>query len=397
MDPNRFDGITRRYATTTTRRAAIRGLAGGGLLAALGFRGAASNNVVMAASTCTWNWTGNVRLGPDTGVLMVAGASQPGEITGTLSLPIGDDGAIDQGQLVLADGTTMTVVGHAAGRGVNLRLQGANGAMLIAVGTGEQAITNCAGSIDGPLTGPQLGDLGEWHAVASGAAGGNTGSAGVAAIGTTGGTTTNANTTTPPNPADTDTDTGASDGGGGGSTCASGVVCGGVCCEPAPGLTPDSITCNAGACECTYSCAAAGCDGGTGTIVNTCGSDPQPHCHSECNMPDDNGCGDMTCPDGQTLDVDTCTCQPMGGGGDACNGADMLNDANNCGFCGVVCASGFCQNGVCTDSDPCVQTGLTNCNSLCVDIQNDAENCGGCGIHCPSGQCIEGNCTEVIH
>lgn len=171
MDPNRFDALTRRYATATTRRDAVRGLAGGGLLAAFGFRGASSAKVA-AASTCTWSWTGNVRLGPDTGALLVTGTSQPGELKGTLSLALGDDGAIDQGQLVLADGTTMAVVGQAAGRAVNLRLQGSNGRILIAVGTGEQAITACAGKIDGPLTGPQLGDLGEWHAVASGANGG---------------------------------------------------------------------------------------------------------------------------------------------------------------------------------------------------------------------------------
>lgn len=388
MDPNRFDALTRRYATATTRRDAVRGLAGGGLLAAFGFRGASSAKVA-AASTCTWSWTGNVRLGPDTGALLVTGTSQPGELKGTLSLALGDDGAIDQGQLVLADGTTMAVVGQAAGRAVNLRLQGSNGRILIAVGTGEQAITACAGKIDGPLTGPQLGDLGEWHAVASGANGGSSGSSGGAAPNA--GTGANPTTTAKP------TVSATSGAGGGGNTCASGVVCGGVCCQPAPGLTPDSITCNAGACECTYSCAAAGCGGGTGTIVNTCGSDPQPHCHSECNVPADNGCGDMTCPDGQTLNADTCTCQPTGGGGVTCNGADLLHDANNCGVCGVVCGSGFCQNGVCADSDPCVQTGRTNCNSQCFDTQNDPENCGGCGIHCPSGQCIEGNCTDVVN
>jgi hypothetical protein len=141
--------------------------------------------------------------------------------------------------------------------------------------------------------------------------------------------------------------------GGGGDTsgCASGVVCGGVCCEGAPGLTPDSITCNGGFCECTYSCLSAGCGEGDGFIVNTCGSDPEPHCHSECNVPDDNGCGDMGCPEGQTLDVDTCTCIDNGGGGqvDDCGGADFMNDANNCGFCGNVCPSGQCFEGNCTD------------------------------------------------
>jgi len=386
MDPNQFDTLTRHYATSTTRRNAIRGLAGGGLLAALGFRSAAPARVA-AASTCTLDWTGNVRLGPDTGVMLVTGASQPGELKGTLTLSLGDDGSIDQGQLSLLDGTTMVVVGQTVGRSLNLRLTNNNGAMLVAVGTGEQSIAACTGRADGSLTGPQMGDLGEWHAVATGGATSTT-------TGNQGGVASNANTSTAGNttvvPADNTSNTN--------TTCASGVICEGVCCTPAPGLTADSITCNAGACECTYSCAAAGCDGGDGVIVNTCGSDPQPHCHSECNVSTDNGCGDMTCPDDQTLDTDTCTCTPNDGGGAGdCGGADLLHDANNCGTCGVVCDSGFCQNGVCTESDPCVQTGLTNCNSLCVDIQNDPQNCGGCGTQCPSGQCIEGSCTEVIH
>ncbi len=343
MDPNRFDALTRRTATATTRRDALRGLAGGGLLAVLGFKAVQD---AAAQATCTMTWTGNVRLGPDTGVMLVPGASTPGELTGTLTVTLGDDGAIDQGQLQLPDGTTMTVVGQATGRALNLRLTDTTGRVLVAVGTGEQAIAACSGRIDGSLTGPQNGDLGEWHAVASGATGGATG------------TTSGAATTNPPAGAPT---TGSGSGGtatetptepasGDTSGCASGVVCNGVCCEGAPGLTPDSITCNAGFCECTYSCMSAGCGEGDGFIVNTCGSDPQPHCHSECNVPDDNGCGDMTCGDGETLDVDTCTCIPDGGGQmDNCGGADLMNDANNCGFCGNICPSGQCIEGNCTD------------------------------------------------
>ncbi len=345
MDPNRFDALTRRTAAATSRRDAIRTFAGGGLLAALGIKAVQD---AAAQGTCTLDWTGNVRLGPDAGAMIVPGAAQPGELKGTMTLSLGGDGAIEQGQLTLPDGTSMTVVGQATGRALSLRLTDGSGRVLVAVGAGEQAITACSGRIDGSLTGPQNGDLGEWHAVASGGTGG-----------TTSGAPGGAATTNPPagtgttNPGTTSTQAPAESPGGGGDTsgCASGVVCNGVCCEGAPGLTPDSITCNGGFCECTYSCMSAGCGQGDGFIVNTCGSDPEPHCHSECNVPDDNGCGDMTCGEGETLDIDTCTCIPDGGGGqvDDCGGADFMNDANNCGFCGNVCQSGQCIEGNCTD------------------------------------------------
>ena len=95
---------------------------------------------------------------------------------------------------------------------------------------------------------------------------------------------------------------------------------------------------------------SAGCGEGDGFIVNTCGSDPEPHCHSECNVPEGTGCGDMTCNEGETLDIDSCTCIPDGGEGtDECVFADLMTDPNHCGFCGNVCPSGQCIEGNCTD------------------------------------------------
>ncbi len=367
MDPNRFDALTRRTATASTRRDAIRAFAGGGLLAAIGLKAVPA----AAQDTCTLDWTGNVRLGPDAGVMIVPGAAQPGELKGTMSLSFGGDGAIDQGQLQLPDGTTMTVVGQATGRALNLRLTDATGRVLVAVGTGEQPISACSGRIDGSLTGPQNGDLGDWHAVASGGTGGAP--AGAATTNPIGVPATEPSTVPG---GSTDSSEGDSDSSG----CASGVVCNGVCCEGAPGLVPDSITCNAGFCECTYSCMSAGCGQGDGFIVNTCGSDPEPHCHSECNVPDDGGDGG----DGEGMDD--------------CGGADLLNDPNNCGFCGLVCGSGFCQNGVCAESDPCTPTGRTNCNNQCVDLMTDPNHCGACGLPCGDGwECSGGECFPILN
>jgi hypothetical protein len=322
-----------------------------------------------------------------------AGPNKDKTYSGALNFSIGDNGAIDAGSFDLDDGTSLSLVGQATGRAINVRIKLADGGVLALTGTADLDLLLCRGDASGVFGGPSDTDIGTWR---TGDSGGSSSSSGTTSSGS-GSSNSGSGTTT-----SSGSSTGGGNAGGGGNTssggsegggCASGVVCNGVCCAPAPGLSADNITCNAGACECTYSCASAGCDGGDGFIVNTCGSDPEPHCHSECNVPDDNGCGDITCDGGQQLDLDSCTCVPV----DDCGGADLLHDANNCGFCGVVCGSGFCQNGVCADSDPCIQTGLTNCDSLCFDTQNDPENCGGCGIHCPSGQCIEGNCTDVIH
>lgn len=305
MDPNRFDALTRRYATATTRRAALGGLVGGGLLAAFGHAPA------RAATTCTLSWTANVRFGPSTGAMLVAGGTLPGELKGTLSLALGDDGAIDQGQLRLADGSTVTVVGQALGRALHLRLQTGNGQALVAVGTAEQAVASCTGMIDGSLTGPQAGDLGEWHAVAGGATGGSTGGT----AGTTGGAVATNPAPAAPNPtvpAAANPTVSATSTTTGGNNCASGVVCGGVCCIPRAGYTPDQIACDGASCACTYSCQAAGCPyGGTDHSFSVgCEDRPDALCGENCNFNPDTGCGTLTCAPGTTLDPDTCTCNP---------------------------------------------------------------------------------------
>ena len=268
MDAGRFDSISRSFARRKSRRAAIQSLGAAGLVAALGVEPASA-----ASGNCSMHIVAKTSVGSNANKTY----------SGTLNFSIGDNGAIDTGTFDLDDGSSLSLVGQATGRAINLRITLADQSTLAFVGAADIDLLLCRGDASGVFGGPDDSDIGTWH---TGNGGSSSGSSG---------TTNNSGSTT--SSSGTTTGSGGSSGGGNssGGGCASGVVCNGVCCAPAPGLSADNITCNAGACECTYSCASAGCGGGDGSIVNTCGSDPEPHCHSECNVPDDNGCGDMTC------------------------------------------------------------------------------------------------------
>ena len=74
---------------------------------------------------------------------------------------------------------------------------------------------------------------------------------------------------------------------------------------------------------------------------------------------------------------------------------DAQTDVNNCGGCGVACASGeSCSAGVCVTSDPGCDSGQTECGDSCVDTNTDGAHCGGCNNACLAGQtCDGGTCT----
>jgi hypothetical protein len=265
MDGDRFDSLSRFLGRRTSRRLVL-GRAGAGGAGALAATVGLAHSRAAAQNTCSIDLVATVLLG----------SSKDTTIAGKLTFKIGDDGAIDSAELVTDNGNSFSAVGQATGRALNLRIDLGDGTFLSLNGTAQQDVLLCRGAMAGVFSGPQADDLGSWSVNSGGSAASGSAASGGAASATA-------------TPGSDDSGSGSGDGNGdsGNADCPSGVVCGDVCCAAFGDLTPDQITCNAGACECTYSCAAAGCGGGDGMIVNTCGSDPEPHCHSECNAGED--------------------------------------------------------------------------------------------------------------
>jgi hypothetical protein len=164
-----FGALAKSVASAPSRRQLLRTLGGGGLLAGLGVAfGRASAPIAVTAQEepCAISFVGTVRLGPSAGH-MLHGGTTPGEVSGDLSFTPDHDGAIAHGQLQLQDDTMVPVVGQLHGRAINLRLDFGSQHVLVAVGAAEQDLATCQGAVDGLLTGPQLGDLGDWHGTLS--------------------------------------------------------------------------------------------------------------------------------------------------------------------------------------------------------------------------------------
>lgn len=95
-----------------------------------------------------------MRRGPDTGL----------SLDGLLALGLSPAGAVDHGQLVKADGTTVPVVGQVTGRAVNLLFTLGRGKTIYRVGTAQHPLAGCQ---PGTLVGPAAGDSGDWALVAN--------------------------------------------------------------------------------------------------------------------------------------------------------------------------------------------------------------------------------------
>src|SRR5215212_2689119 len=173
MDADRFDSLSRSIAAPTTRRATL----GAMVASALGLGAVAPTVQAAQGQVCTMAFVTTVRLGPSVSQPLTPDGNQPGQLQGELRFSLSQTGNLENAALQLSNGTTLPVVGQATGHALQLRIALDKNLALVAQGVGAEEIAACKGAVDGTTSGPQTGDLGEWHARAKGLTG-ETGAAG---------------------------------------------------------------------------------------------------------------------------------------------------------------------------------------------------------------------------
>ena len=93
----------------------------------------------------------HVRQGPSAGL----------DLSGLIMLQADATGAL-KGVWTLADQTTVTIVGQATGRAINLLLTLPDGRVVFGVGTADRAWGDRVSIIGGVGTGPEPGDMADW-------------------------------------------------------------------------------------------------------------------------------------------------------------------------------------------------------------------------------------------
>ncbi|MDQ2682694.1 MAG: hypothetical protein M3Y37_04130, partial [Chloroflexota bacterium] len=364
MDASQFDNMSRRLAGRSTRRDAVRT---GGLMAAVagafGVRSVArAQDDDEDAEECTWAFRARV----------IGGPNEDAEYDGTMQVEIERDGAIDRGTLETDTNDEYQVVGNTRGKAISLRVKIGRDLALALTGVGDRDIRSCQGSISGTFAGPEYGDYGVWEITRrpGGGNGNDDGEDGPGGAGPIATATTGSGGGNPPgNPTPTPDDSGDSDPGPTNTPCAP------QDCGLAKMWDPD---------QCMCVCYDGGVD---------CGPDVCCPSGAVCD-----GMGGCSCPPGTTLCGNACVAE--------CSGSQIL-DYNTCTCtsdcpagqvkCGNQCL-GQCSPGTTLNTNTCMcedicPAGQDFCNGACIDIVNDVNNCGFCGNNCPPGMpCIAGSC-----
>lgn len=194
-----------------------------------------------------------------------------------------------------------------------------------------------------------------------------------------------------------------------GQSCSAAAQC-------ASGNCVDSVCC-ASACEgqcqvcvSTGSCVrnSSGAPTGGRQGCNGVGTECQGACDGSsdsCAYPDVTSvCGEMSCS-GDSSQMNYKTCDGMGScslnASDECSsstyclGAGCVAKKGDGNACSVAaeCSSGNCTTDASTDSSLCCASGLSNCDSSCVNLQSNEQHCGSCSEVCGANySCKAGHC-----
>ncbi len=343
MDSKSFDSWTRSRAATTNRRKMVGWSLAAGVAAAMSKVLPASAQFGGSGDgTCTYDVTLTSSL--------TAGAN----VTGTLEIAIGQNGAIDSGSLTLQGQPAASVVGQATGSAIDLLASLSDGSTVSLTGVGPSAIADCAGTILGLLANAGTGQVGTWQAVAGSSSGTSSGSA-----------------APPISSGQSGSGSGSGSGTGGGSGSGSGSGSGnGSGSGQQPTCLEDRSPCDDDSQCCSTFCTDGEC--------RSCGG---INCGGKCIDPslDPENCGGcgIVC----NGDCNGGTCDNGGGGG----GGTCTDLGGGCDF-SAQCCDGWCNGGTC---DSC---GLRVCNDMCVDTTTDNNNCGNCNNQCIGTTCQNGSC-----
>jgi membrane peptidoglycan carboxypeptidase len=202
MDADRFDQFCRSFGNRTSRRRAVKQLGGGGLVAAAlaGFGlTRAQSSAQDDSEVCTLDLVAAVHLGRDQNRPL--DGENRGNLRGQLRFTVGAQGRLVDGVLQYGDDSEVDVTGQVAGLAITMRIAIPEVGTLVLIGAGERALRSCEGAVDGLITGPSPGSLGDWHAVAARA--GETPTAGTATQTAAAAATMTATVGTNPNPGQT--------------------------------------------------------------------------------------------------------------------------------------------------------------------------------------------------